>query len=130
MYFQRILLILVGIFILSQQSAFALDTVISAERLQQEISSESSLILLDVRSKKEFKRGHLQGAVHIPLKKLKKSLSQLPDKEQRVVVYCHSGPRAQKAISLLQKAGYQDVVELTGHYQAWKAAGRPLTQAP
>ena len=74
MLFQRILLIAAGFFILSLESAIAVESAISAERLQQEISSESPLILLDVRSNKEFKRGHLQGAVHIPLKKLKKKL--------------------------------------------------------
>ena len=95
--------------------------------LQQQIQQQQSPLILDVRSEKEFKKGHLEGAVHIPVKQLKNRLSQLTDNQNEpIVVYCYSGPRAVRAMKILRKNGFHNLRELEGHYEAWTDAGLPV----
>lgn len=105
------------------------DGFVSVEELHNRISNNHSPILLDVRSEKEFKQGYIEGAIHIPIKQLPKQLSQLEDKKNdEIVVYCHGGPRARKAIKLLNESGFTQVIELKEHYKGWKKAGLPITK--
>jgi hydroxyacylglutathione hydrolase len=78
--------------------------------------------LLDVREPSEFEAGHLPGARHISLGRLRYEAATLP-KDRLVVVYCGHGERASTAISLLERAGFGNTANLDGGSQAWEAAG-------
>lgn len=83
--------------------------------LQDMIKSDSSTILLDVRSPQEFKEGHLLGALNLPLSELKNKVSLLlPNHGQTIIVYCKMGGRSKKATSILNKMGYTNVYQLKG----------------
>ncbi len=100
---------------------------ISAEELHSQITNNDVPVILDVRTQKEFDKGHIKSAIHIPIKQLSKQLSQLANnKNDLIVVYCHGGPRARKAIKLLKQAGFENPIELKGHYKSWKKAGLPV----
>jgi len=66
---------------------------------------------VDVRSRSEYAAGHYQGARNIPLQELQNRLSELGDKNGAVVVYCASGMRSSKAVGILTKAGFTDVMD-------------------
>lgn len=80
--------------------------------------------LLDVRSNDEWKEGHIEQAEHRFLGRLPKYLGELPS-DETYVVQCRSGARSAIAASVLQAAGFENVVNLTGGYAAWKRAGLP-----
>lgn len=65
--------------------------------------------VVDVRTPEEYKRGHYQGAVNIPVDSLEKKLKGLP-KDGNIVVYCASGARSARAAGLLKAAGFAKVV--------------------
>jgi hydroxyacylglutathione hydrolase len=79
-------------------------------------------IVIDVRSAAEWEGGHLPGARHIPLGYLPNRLAELPD-DRPIVAQCYSGARSAIAASLLERAGFTDVRNLTGGFSAWKASG-------
>lgn len=79
-------------------------------------------LLLDVRTPKEFAEGHVPGARNIPLHELSSNLYLLP-RDQPITVYCEVGGRAGKAIGLLERAGFEQVRELTGSMRVWRAKG-------
>ncbi|MFO0597428.1 MAG: rhodanese-like domain-containing protein [Myxococcaceae bacterium] len=82
--------------------------------------SEQHAVLLDVRSTGEFAEGHLDGAINVPVGELEGKLGTLPfGKDQPVVVYCHSGLRASRAMSVLKGAGFTKVESL-GAMSNWK----------
>ncbi len=86
--------------------------------------------LLDVRASNEYKEGFIGNAKNIPVSDLKDQLNLLPkNKEQPILVYCLSGIRSSKAASVLVKAGYSNVFNLSGGINAWKAAGLPIIKA-
>ena len=74
--------------------------------------------LLDVRSAEEFGRGHLPGALNIPVQELDHRLGELGPTSGDVVVYCRSGRRSSRATRLLREHGFTRVHDL-GPMTAW-----------
>lgn len=75
--------------------------------------------LLDVRGHDEFARGHLPGAVNVPVAELASRLNDLGSKLRPIFVYCRSGRRSALAADLLQAAGFSRVIDLGG----WNDSG-------
>ena len=95
---------------------------------QQELISSppENVLVLDVRSTREFEGGHVPNAVNIPHTELASRLAELEAESDRpIVVYCRSGHRAGLATSVLQEAGYTDLHHLTGDMMGWTAEGLP-----
>ena len=89
-----------------------------------ELASElgrGPLTVVDVRFPGERAQGAIPGAVSIPLDQLEERLAEIP-RGRRVAVYCQSGLRSSTAASLLEQAGFGDVVDLAGGYAAWSAS--------
>lgn len=74
--------------------------------------------LVDVRTPAEYSRGHVAGAINIPVQHLSRRLAQLGDKKTPIVVYCRSGSRSSYARSLLLKNGFSTVHDM-GRMTAW-----------
>lgn len=87
--------------------------------------------VLDVRTAKEFKTGHLPDALQADFTKKEEFFDRLRfvDKNKPVYVYCLSGGRSAAAAKWMRENGYKEVVELAGGTMAWKQAGKPLTGA-
>lgn len=88
-------------------------------------ASNGSMQVLDVRTDREWKGGHVPGAQHIIVPKLPERVAEL-DKSKPTAVYCASGYRASIATSMLKKAGFQNVSNVPGSWHAWKEAGFPV----
>ena len=88
---------------------------ITMEEAQQRLSIECGFIILDVRTPEEFAAGHIPGALNIPNETIgTDEIPQLPEKEQRIYVYCRSGNRSKQAAEKLVALGYTDIVEIGG----------------
>jgi len=90
-------------------------------------SSSVPFMFLDVRTPEEYKAGHIEGAVLLPVQELEKRLSEV-SKEKRVYVYCHSGKRSAKASNILADAGFSNIENVEGGIVAWKTAGYPVVK--
>ncbi|MDP2265104.1 MAG: metalloregulator ArsR/SmtB family transcription factor [Thiobacillus sp.] len=96
------------------------------ELIRQVLAGEA--VVIDVRPEGEYRSGHIQGAVNIPLEDLPKRLTELP-KDQEIVAYCR-GPYcilAYEAVEQLRKHGYTSR-RLEGGFPEWKAEHYPVTQ--
>ena len=83
--------------------------------------------ILDVRTGREFARGHVPGAIHAPFQRIWASVHELPSRpDALVVVYCGHGPRAWIAGGVLRRRGFSRVTYLQGHWAAWRRAGLPV----
>lgn len=86
-------------------------------------------VIVDVRTAEEFAAGHLRDAKNIPLADFASRIGELDkSKGKSVVVICQTGARADKAMKLLQAAGFEDVVGLDGGIAAWQAANLPTVK--
>lgn len=86
-------------------------------------ASADMLAVVDVCDEHEWHAGHLPDAVHMSLARIAANDPALP--ERPFAVYCETGARSVIAVSLLHRLGRTDVMNLSGGYAAWKAAGLP-----
>ena len=92
-----------------------------AGEVAEKLRSASPPVLLDVRTKSEFRRGYIASALHIPVQELGKRWEELERyREREIVVYCATGPRSMNAVNFLQKRGF-NAVNLRGGMKAWQA---------
>jgi len=86
-------------------------------------------VIVDIRSKADFTKAHIAGAVNIPLETLEKSITNLEkDKSKPIIVVCNAGIQASGACTSLKKQGFEQVFKLQGGIQSWLADHLPLTQ--
>jgi len=84
------------------------------------VGSTKNLVIIDVRTKEEFRSGHIQGAKNIPLGELPSRMGELAKyKGNPLLVHCASGSRSAKAVLLLSKNGFAPVNHLRGGLSAW-----------
>jgi hydroxyacylglutathione hydrolase len=86
------------------------------------------IAVLDVRELGEVGSGAIENSACIPLGKLKSRTAEL-DRNKLVVVHCKGGYRSSIATSLLRRAGFRDIANLIGGFDAWKTAGLPYVLA-
>lgn len=96
---------------------------ISVEELNADVQSEK-LQVLDVRREPEWETGHIEQATWWPLDNFKISTPEL-DHSLPVAVHCKGGYRSMIACSLLERAGFQNVINVTGGFDAWVKANLP-----
>ena len=77
--------------------------------------------LLDVRSVPEYQRGHIPGAVNIPIEELRERLDEVPSNQQ-ITAYCQVGIRGYLATRVLMQKNYR-VANLSGGYKLWQRYG-------
>ena len=106
------------------------DLVRRLERLgpaevSEQMRGDAPPVVVDVRSDAERDGAGFEGSLAIPLSRLRDSLGELP-RDRPLVVACASGYRSSAAASVLLRNGFEEVADLIGGAQAWRAAGLPL----
>jgi molybdopterin/thiamine biosynthesis adenylyltransferase/rhodanese-related sulfurtransferase len=81
--------------------------------------------IIDVREAEEYAVAHLPGAKHVPRGYLESRIdAAVPDRKQRVILYCATGQRsALAAHTLKEELGFEDVASMTGGITLWKDRG-------
>jgi hydroxyacylglutathione hydrolase len=90
-----------------------------------DVRLETPMQVVDVRTNDEWKDGHVAGARHIMAGRLVEHLAELP-RDLPVALICSSGYRSTVAASVLERAGFEDIVNITGGMAAWGHSGLPI----
>lgn len=97
---------------------------ISVDTLSNRLQA-GEVYLLDVRREGEWKAGHIQDATWSPLDTLRHSVPEV-DHNRPIAVHCKSGYRSAIACSVLKQAGFSNVANVIGGFDAWQAARLPF----
>jgi NADPH-dependent 2,4-dienoyl-CoA reductase/sulfur reductase-like enzyme/rhodanese-related sulfurtransferase len=76
--------------------------------------------LVDVREESEFERGHVAGAINVPLSQLRQRMGDLPG-DRPLWIYCQVGQRGYYATRTLRQSGF-DAYNLTGGFKTYEAS--------
>lgn len=76
---------------------------------------ENQEVIIDVRETYDYKKGHIKGAINIPLSQLRDRINEIP-RDKPVYIHCRSGHRSYNAVMALQNLGYQNVINITGSF--------------
>jgi rhodanese-related sulfurtransferase len=82
------------------------------------------VVVLDVREPEEWRAGHIDDALHVPIGQLPARVGEVPS-DRQVLVVCKVGARSASATAFLLSLG-RNAVNLSGGMNAWAAAGRPV----
>lgn len=96
---------------------------ITAQDLNSRMQS-GELQVLDVRREPEWNAAHIENAIWWPLDNFKVSPPEI-DRETALAVHCKGGYRSMIAASLLQRAGFKQVLNVTGGFDAWQQVNLP-----
>ena len=99
---------------------------LNATEFSEKISQITDAVVIDVRTPKEFSRGHLAHALNYDWNghAFQQQITHL-DKAKPVFVYCRSGGRSSAAAESMRQQGFQRVYELNGGIIKWRKAGLP-----
>ena len=93
--------------------------------VRQVLQSNPSVQLIDVRSRAEWLKGHLPGAIFVPLLDLDSGVQSI-DISKPSLVYCRQGYRATTATSILLRQSSGEFGILIDGFEGWSSLGLPL----
>ncbi|MGA8741605.1 MAG: rhodanese-like domain-containing protein [Terracidiphilus sp.] len=95
------------------------------EDIRSSGQSDSTLQLIDVRSRAEWLKGNLPGALSLPLLDIDSNMRTI-DPSKQSLIYCHEGLRATTAASILLRKSSAHIGILIDGIEGWLSSGRPL----
>lgn len=101
--------------------------LVEAAQVQGLIQDQPNLAVLDVRTPQEFDQGHLKNAENLDFYQNFAAKIGGLDKQKQYLVYCAVGGRSAKAAEQMRAQGLK-VYDLKGGFQAWQAAGLPVSR--
>ena len=99
---------------------------ITPYELNEWLDEGRDVLVVDVREPFEWREGHVEGAMHLPMLEAAKRLGELPADRPKAVM-CAGGLRSSSVISVLERHGLKNCVNVTGGMTAWVKAGLPTT---
>ena len=93
------------------------------------LANRENGVILDIRERKDFERGHIVDAINIPLAKLNERVVELDKKKDLpVVVVCQMGQHSGEALKILQAQGFARVSRMSGGMTEWIGQSLPLVK--
>ena len=87
-------------------------------------------VVVDVGEIEEFASGHVGGAKNVPFSELEDKLpNTVKNKALPLILVCPTGARANRAVAVAKKLGYEQAQALGGGLKAWKEANLPVEKA-
>ncbi len=117
-----VLLSLLGVFLLLKLLGYLSHLGIK-QITSRDLDQMKGMTLLDVRTDKEYRQGHIPGSVHITLDELGAKAKKLK-KDKDTVVYCQNGNRSIWAVKRMMGMGFTRLYSLRGGYHVWKRLHR------
>ncbi len=102
---------------------------ITVDDLKSKIKRNEIFKLVEISNPDDFGKGHIDGAINIPLDSLAREASKRFRKFQQLVIYVQEAASSVGTVAAvrLQRLGFSNVVLLRGGKEAWRNAGLPLT---
>ena len=99
---------------------------------QDLLSSDKSVIVLDVRSAGEYAAGHIDGAINIDVNdpRFNEKVNEL-DKTKTYVVHCAGNVeqgRSAYSMEVMSKSGFRNLISMEGGIEAWEQEGHPMSR--
>jgi rhodanese-related sulfurtransferase len=100
---------------------------LSAQESAKVLKQDNAIVIIDVRTKKEYAAGHIPNAIHIDFydQSLEEQLKRL-DRQTQYLIYCRSGRRSDKTLSIMKDLGFSNLLHLENGILEWQQYQMPL----
>ncbi|MGI2258693.1 rhodanese-like domain-containing protein [Shewanella sp. GXUN23E] len=122
--------LLVAVIVMTVKSAFSKVKNIGNQELSILVNRENAQVV-DVRSKEEFKKGHIVDALNVPMADIKNNQLSVLEKYKTtpIILVCNTGMTSSQAAQLLTKQGFENLLNLKGGMGDWQAANLPVKKS-
>jgi rhodanese-related sulfurtransferase len=102
------------------------NNVLDVTQFEQKLL-DTNIVLIDVRTPQEYTQGHIEGALNIDFygDNFESEVKAI-DQSKTILVYCKSGNRSGKAVSIIAKSNFKNIYDLSGGITNWMASGKPI----
>lgn len=109
-------------------SAFTYEEI-KVSDFEKKLNSSQDYILVDVRTPKEYEKGHIANAVNISYfgSEFKTSIEKLP-KDKLIFMYCQTQHRSPLASKYMKKKGFTHIIDLSGGFMKWENNKMPIVK--
>lgn len=85
-----------------------LSTICLSTQIARAEAGAKPAVIIDVRTPAEYAAGHIKGSINIPVDRIEEDIHTVPGigKDSAILLYCRSGARSNRAVSILQKQGF------------------------
>ena len=100
---------------------------ISIDEAARLLKTDTNIVVLDVRTPREFESGHIKGATNINFndKDFAKKVAAL-DKNKTYIIHCASGGRSGRACEQIKTLNFKNMLHMNEGFSKWKEAGKPV----
>jgi rhodanese-related sulfurtransferase len=100
---------------------------VTIDEVAKLVKSDTNVVVIDVRTPREFEAGHIKGATNINFndKEFAKRISAL-DKNKTYVIHCAAGGRSGKACEQIKTLDFKNMLHMNQGFSAWEKAGKPV----
>jgi rhodanese-related sulfurtransferase len=100
---------------------------ITVDEAAKLLKTDTNVVVLDVRTPREFEAGHIKGATNINFndKEFARRVAAL-DKNKTYIVHCTAGGRSAKACEQIKTMDFKNMLHMNQGFNAWKEAGKPV----
>lgn len=120
----------VAVVLMTFKSATSKIKQVNPQQLAMLVNRENAKVV-DVRSKEDFRKGHIVDALHVPMADIKNNQSVALEKLKSIpiIMVCNAGVTSSQAAQLLVAQGFENVHNLKGGMGDWKAANLPISKS-
>lgn len=96
---------------------------------EKKLNSSKDFLLIDVRTPKEYQKGHIVNAINISYfgSDFKTSIEKLP-KDKLILMYCQTQHRSPLASKYMKKRGFTHIIDLSGGFMKWEGNNLPIVK--
>jgi phage shock protein E len=116
-----------AVFVCANVSSAAEPKNITVEEAAKIVATDTNVVVLDIRTPKEFQAGHIKGATNINFrdKEFAKQIETL-DKSKTYIIHCQGGGRSGQACDQIKTLDFKNVLHMNQGFGAWEKAGKPV----
>ncbi len=105
-------------------------TALEAKQLIDRNAGKTDFVVLDIRTPKEFKAGHIPGAIMLDYYSpgFKKGLQQL-DRSKRYLIYCRTGNRTSRTLKIIDQMGFNVIYHMKDGIVDWDRQKLPIVKS-
>lgn len=93
--------------------------IITTTEVKAKLDAGEHVRLIDVREPREHRVAKIAGAELRPLGEIQNWASELPDRDEQIILHCHHGMRSERAASVLARLGFTNVSNMIGGIDDW-----------
>ena len=120
----------IAVIVMTIKAGFSRTQNINSQQLTMMINREDAKVI-DVRSKDEFKKGHIVNAINVPMADIKNNQITTLEKwkDSPIILVCNAGVTSSQAAQMLVKKGFEKLFSLKGGMGDWQTANMPVQRS-